>query len=156
MESWCTWMGSTSQELGVSTGLQKHKIQNTGFQQICFKTANLRWPFCCRLARRLGGPEGERLREVGVGVGHPLWVSLRLCNTSSGGRHPRASEYRPGIALPFLRLLFIVLRACRPKYLSILLMTLLKVVGSDYVGSHWLASFLLHALEQRAETWTKR
>ena len=26
-----------------------------------------------------------------------------------------------------------------------------KVVGSDYVGSHWLASFLLHALEQRAE-----
>ena len=23
------------------------------------------------------------------------------------------------------------------------------VVGSDYVGSHWLASFLLHALEQR-------
>ena len=87
-----------------------------------------------------------------VGVGHPLWVSLRLCNTSSGGRHPRASEYRPGIALPFLRLLFIVLRACRPKYLSILLMILLKVVGSDYVGSHWLASFLLHALEQRAET----
>ena len=91
-----------------------------------------------------------------VGVGHPLWVplwvSLRLCNTSSGGRHPRASEYRPGIALPFLRLLFIVLRGCRPKYLSILLMTLLKVVGSDYVGSHWLASFLLHALEQRAET----
>ena len=53
-----------------------------------------------------------------MGVGHPLWVSLRLCNTSSGGRHPRASEYRPGIALPFLRLLFIVLRACRPKYLS--------------------------------------
>ena len=47
-----------------------------------------------------------------------VWVSLRLCNTSSGGRHPRASEYRPGIALPFLRLLFIVLRACRPKYLS--------------------------------------
>ncbi len=34
-------MGSTSQELGVATGLQKHKIQNTGFQQICFKTANL-------------------------------------------------------------------------------------------------------------------
>jgi hypothetical protein len=23
------------------------------------------------------------------------------------------------------------------------------VVGSDYVGSHWLASFLLHALERR-------
>jgi len=54
-----------------------------------------------RLARRLGGPEGERLREV-------------------GDIHVRAS--------------------------------IDQVVGSDYVGSHWLASFLLHALEQRAET----
>jgi len=53
-----------------------------------------------RLARRLGGPEGERLREV-------------------ADIHVRAS--------------------------------IDQVVGSDYVGSHWLASFLLHALEQRAE-----
>jgi len=54
-----------------------------------------------RLARRIGGSEGERLREV-------------------GDIHVRAS--------------------------------IDQVVGSDYVGSHWLASFLLHALEQRAET----
>jgi len=54
-----------------------------------------------RLARRIGGPEGERLREV-------------------ADIHVRAS--------------------------------IDQVVGSDYVGSHWLASFLLHALEQRAET----
>jgi len=54
-----------------------------------------------RLARRIGGSEGERLREV-------------------ADIHVRAS--------------------------------IDQVVGSDYVGSHWLASFLLHALEQRAET----
>ena len=29
---------------------------------------------------------------------------------------------------------------------------MMKVVGSDYAGSHWLATFLLHALEERAET----
>jgi len=54
-----------------------------------------------RLARRIGGSEGERLREV-------------------ADIHVRAS--------------------------------IDQVVGSDYVGSHWLASFLLHALEQRAES----
>jgi len=54
-----------------------------------------------RLARRIGGSEGERLREV-------------------ADIHVRAS--------------------------------IDQVVGSDYVGSHWLASFLLNALEQRAET----
>jgi len=26
-----------------------------------------------------------------------------------------------------------------------------NVVGSDYAGSHWLATFLLYALEKRAE-----
>merc|ERR1719237_1038157 len=54
-----------------------------------------------RLARRLGGSEGEQLREV-------------------ADIHIRSS--------------------------------IEQVVGSDYVGSHWLASFLLHALEQRVET----
>ena len=32
---------------------------------------------------------------------------------------------------------------------------MMKVVGSDYAGSHWLATFLLHALEERAETLNK-
>jgi len=53
-----------------------------------------------RLARRLGGEQGDRLREL-------------------GDAHVRTS--------------------------------IDQVVGSDYVGSHWLATFLLYSLEQRAE-----
>merc|ERR1719150_53181 len=53
-----------------------------------------------RIADRLGGEEGERLRLM-------------------GDTHVRASFDH--------------------------------VVGSNYMGSHWLATFLLHALEQRAE-----
>merc|ERR1719341_1198143 len=55
-----------------------------------------------RIASRLGGEEGERLRAM-------------------GDSHVRAS--------------------------------IDHVMGSDYMGSHWLATFLLHALEQRIQEY---
>ena len=84
---------------------------------------------------------------------------------SSGGRHPRASKYRPGeemFAQTLIQATFDCFTCTCSSYIWLFYKLAqatfdcftnhLKVVGSDYVGSHWLASFLLHALEQRAET----
>ena len=88
----------------------------------------------------------------------------------TGGRHSHTRKYRAGIRLfvnwydlhwpdqgGFLIDMFCI------ELIKVVLLLLIwfaltwpvtKVVGGDYVGSHWLASFLLHALEQRVETWT--